>query len=143
MPVGVSQAYAVIADIQRYPDFLSNCETLEVLSRQPLDASEPGGQVRARIVAAAKGVRHQVVTVNQHRPGCSIDIALEDGPFQHLNGRWTFVPIDDLGCRITLELDFVPKGIVVRALTPLIEKAADAMVDAFVARISALTEASN
>jgi ribosome-associated toxin RatA of RatAB toxin-antitoxin module len=64
---------------------------------------------------------------------------LVEGPFRVLEGRWNFVPIADMGCRIELWLRFQFSNVLKSALfDPLFEETAASLVRAFVARAQSL-----
>ena len=60
-------------------------------------------------------------------------MALRDGPFERLDGRWEFHALDESACKVTLTLDFEPRS---RLLGPAMalgfQGLADRMVDDFV-----------
>ena len=66
-------------------------------------------------------------------PPHHIDMALRDGPFKRLHGRWQFHALDESACKVTLTLDFEPQT---RLLGPALalgmQGLADRMVDDFV-----------
>ena len=121
-------AYAVIVDVVKYPDFVVGCEQVDILQ------TTPGGLV-AQVSVAGKGLHESFVTENTHQPFESVVMSLREGPFEVLEGRWQLTPLGDLGCRVDLCIDFVPKGIVARILSSFTDRIADRLVDSFSDRI--------
>lgn len=129
------EMYALVTDIDAYPQFLPWCERAEVVERHD-------GGVTARLTLAKGGVRHAFTTRNRHRPGERVDVALVDGPFSMLEGHWTFVPIGrgaedepPSACRIEFDLRYAFASRALEAVvSPVFDRIADTMVDSFVLR---------
>ena len=131
----VATAYQVVADVQSYAEFLPGCDAVEVLeTRKRGDGSS---EVVARVIASARGVRQEFITINLCQPFARIQMTLQEGPFERLEGCWTFKPLGDDGCRVALDLDFVAKGLLMKTLGGLVGSVSDRMVDAFAERIQA------
>ncbi len=121
-------AYAVVIDVPRYPQFLPGCERVEVLD------TTPTGLV-AEVSVAGKGLQEKFVTSNVHQPHEKVTMYLQHGPFEHLAGEWSFTPLGEIGCRVDLRIEYVPKGLLARLLAGLADTVANRMVDAFSERI--------
>ena len=129
VPYTAEQMYALVDDIEAYPDFLPWCSGAEVLER---DAE----QVVASVEMKRAGFRKSFTTRNTLTPGESIELALVGGPFQQLAGRWQFDSLaDGAGCKVSLSLEFEFEN---RALDALLgvffEDTCNSMVDAFTGR---------
>lgn len=91
--------YALVDDVAAYPQFLPLCCASEVLSRQD--------EVMVARVAVARGpLRLAWTTRNVREPGRSIQMALQEGPFERLEGRWNFDRVDDRASHISLGLRY-------------------------------------
>lgn len=129
------EMYALVTDIDAYPQFLPWCERAEVVEQRD-------GSVTARLTLAKGGVRHAFTTRNVHRPDERVDVALIDGPFSVLEGCWLFVPIGRGGdtdppqaCRIEFDLRYAFASRALEAVvSPVFDRIADTMVDSFVQR---------
>jgi len=121
--------YDLVNDVEAYPSFLPWCRDSKILSQSENEMS-------ASLDLAKGGLHHQFSTRNQLVPGQSIDIALIDGPFQHLEGHWKFVMIgDNQGCRVQLDMDFeFSNRLVSMALGPVFTQISGSLVDAFCKR---------
>ena len=128
LEVPPSAAYAVVIDVARYPEFLPGCHAVSVLQ------TTSDGLV-AQVSITGAGIKESFVTNNVHTANALVVMSLRDGPFERLEGRWTFTALGDIGCRIDLHIDYEPKGILSRILGTLANRAANKIVDAFSERI--------
>ncbi len=127
--------FALINDIESYPQFLPWCTSAQVQSRtdQQIIASLA---VRRGALTARFTTRNEL-TANRH-----IAMHLVSGPFKTLEGDWTFTPVEvpgRPGCRVDLVLRFAfTNRLTAMVFEPLFEETAISLVDAFVARARAL-----
>ena len=131
----VTTAYQVVADVQAYAEFLPGCEAVEVLETRILP--EGISEVVAKVTAASRGLRQEFITTNRCQPSQRIQMSLLEGPFERLEGCWTFQALGDEGCRVALDLEFVAKGLLMKTLGGVVGSVSDRMVDAFAERIQA------
>jgi ribosome-associated toxin RatA of RatAB toxin-antitoxin module len=120
--------FALINDIESYPQFLPWCTHARVASRSP------------REIVATLGVRQgalhgEFTTRNTLEPDRSILMQLVSGPFRTLQGEWKLTPLDGSGCRIELAMRFAFRN----PLTAILferrfAETVGSLVDAFVAR---------
>ncbi len=127
LPFAQERVYALVNDVERYPEFVPGCQAVEVLSRE-------AGVIVATVHARAKGISESFTTRNLLLPPERIELALENGPFRTLSGAWHITALGAEGCKVALHLDYELAGLLGRTLKPLMSKAADTVVDAFVAR---------
>jgi ribosome-associated toxin RatA of RatAB toxin-antitoxin module len=127
--------FALINDIESYPQFLPWCTSAHVQSRSD------------RELVASVGVRRgplntQFTTRNELTANRHIGMRLVSGPFKILEGDWTFTPVEgpgQTGCRVDLVLRFAfANRLAAIVFEPLFEETAASLVDAFVARARAL-----
>lgn len=124
--------YRLVEDVERYPEFVPGCTEARVLERAD-------HEMLARL-AVRRGPLHTAFTTrNCLEPGRAVRMHLVEGPFRILEGRWSFVPIAEMGCRIELWLRFQFSNALKSALfDPLFEETAASLVRAFVARAQSL-----
>ncbi|MCI0992519.1 type II toxin-antitoxin system RatA family toxin [Pseudomonas corrugata] len=128
LPYPAQVLYDLVNDVASYPQFLPWCSSAEVL-----ESSET--HMRASLSVAKGGLSQHFVTRNTLVPGQSIEMNLEEGPFNQLHGVWVFKPLGEKACKISLDLSFDYAGPLVRAtLGPLFNQAANTLVDAFCQR---------
>ena len=127
--------FALINDIESYPQFLPWCTSAHVQSRTD------------REIIATIGVRRGVLnskftTRNELTADRRIGMRLVSGPFKTLDGEWTLTPVDlpqQPGCRVDLLLRFsFANRLTAMVFEPLFEETAASLVDAFVTRARAL-----
>lgn len=123
-----AQVYALIVDVERYPEFLPWCDGAEVESRA-------GSEMVASLSIRRGPLRTRFATRNRLDPGRSLAMTLERGPFRTLEGLWTLEPLGEDGCKVQLRMRFeFAAGVAGALLEPLFEETAGSLVDAFVAR---------
>lgn len=128
--------FALVADIERYPDFLDGCVGAEIITRE-------ANTVTARLKLARAGLTHSFVTRNTLHAPESMQLELVDGPFERFQGCWKFKALAPDACKVTLQLDFkLRSGLVNVAAGRLFDRVALDMVDAVVRRADALKAAS-
>ena len=93
------QMFALVADVESYPQFLPLCEGLVVKRRTP---REGGGEVLlADMTVGYKAIRETFTSrVTTDPKNLKILVEYVDGPFRHLENRWSFRPTPDDGCEI-------------------------------------------
>lgn len=136
--VPVTRAYQVVAEVERYPEFLPACKGVSVLERR-VDEHDVEW-VEAQVTVGAAGAEYEFVTQNQGRKNQHIEVHLKRGPFNRLDGLWSFKALGDDGCRIELRLEFEAAALLAGMLNPVANRVADRMVDAFSQRIEATTD---
>ncbi len=120
--------YALINDIERYPEFVPWCTAARVDSRKD-------GEVVATLIIKRGPLRAEFTTRNLLEPGKRVLMQFVSGPFRVLEGLWTLTPLGELGCRVELEMRFEFANRVADTLfAPLFEDTAASLVDAFVKR---------
>ena len=123
-----ARMYALINDIERYPEFVPWCTAARVESRKE-------GEIVATLTIKRGPLRAEFTTRNLLEPGKRVLMQFVSGPFSVLEGLWTLTPLGDLGCRVELEMRFEFANRVAGTLfAPLFEDTAASLVDAFVKR---------
>ena len=133
VPYAPEQMFALVEDIESYPQFLPWVSAAKLLERGP-------NEVVAQLEMHRAGRRVLVTTRNTLTPPREIALALVAGPFKTLAGRWTFQPIgSDRGTRIELTIRFeFANPMLNLLLSRSFEKSCNELVDAFVARARAV-----
>ncbi len=126
--------FALINDIENYPQFLPWCTSAQVLSRSEQE-------ILASIAVRRGALQAQFTTRNELTANRHISMHLVSGPFRVLEGEWTLTPVESpgqCGCRIELLLRFAfANRVTGLVFEPLFEETAGSLVDAFVARARA------
>jgi len=136
LPYTAEQMYAVVADIERYPEFLPWCSRLVVRSREQHGDVEI---VTAEMFIAYGALRQRYVSgVRMNAGARTIEARHIEGPFQRLDTRWRFVPLAT-GSEVHFLIDFAFKSLVLSAVAGVaFGFVAAKMAEAFVRRANAL-----
>jgi ribosome-associated toxin RatA of RatAB toxin-antitoxin module len=128
LPYAPEQVYGLVADVERYPEFLPWCTGARILAQE-------GEHVTVTLGLASGLARTSFTTRNRLDPGRAVTMSLVDGPFDLLEGRWDFAPIRSAGSRADLHVRFATHGLIgAIALGPAFEGACNHLVDAFARR---------
>lgn len=97
--------FALVADIERYPEFVPLCEALTVTSRTR--DGEGREVVTASMTVAYKLLRESFVSrVVLDHEARRIGVDYHDGPFKHLENAWTFRPIGEASCEVGFSIAY-------------------------------------
>ena len=97
--------FDLVADAERYPEFLPLCSALKVRSRD----TAPNG---AKIIVADMTVAYKLISetfrskVTLEKPKLQILVEYLDGPFSQMENRWTFRPIDNGACEVEFDITY-------------------------------------
>lgn len=97
--------FELVADVERYPEFVPLCSGLKVRRR----IQEPEGVeiLVADMTVAYKVVRESFVSrVTLDRPNLQILVEYLEGPFSHLENRWTFRPTGERTCEVRFFISY-------------------------------------
>ena len=122
------EVFALINDIESYPQFLPWCTHARVLSRSATEI--------VATIGVRQGALHgEFTTRNTLETDRAVHLHLVSGPFRTLEGEWRLTPIDSQGCRVELAMRFAFKKALAGLLfEPLFADTIGSLVDAFVAR---------
>ena len=99
VPHSPQEMFALVADIEKYPEFLPWCVGTRVRTND-------GEVVLADMVIGYKMFREKFTSeVRLSRPD-RIDVAYKDGPFKYLNNHWIFLQEPDGTCTVDFYVDF-------------------------------------
>src|SRR4051812_35886870 len=83
-----AQMYALVCDVEAYPEFVPLCTALRVRKRTPLN---PGEVIVADMEIGYKAIREKFTSKGTCNPvERSILVQYVDGPFKHLVNKWRF-----------------------------------------------------
>lgn len=81
--------FDLVADVERYPEFVPLCEKLRVRKRTPV--GEGIEVLTAEMTVSYAVLRETFMSrVRLDRPGLAIGVEYLDGPFSRLENKWTF-----------------------------------------------------
>jgi len=128
LPYTPEQLFDLVADVERYPEFLPWCLGARVRERSATI-------ITADLLIGFRMVRERFTSrVVLDRPR-RIDVSYSEGPFRHLNNHWEFIAQPEGGCLIDFYVDFEFRSRVLQKLIGLLfNEAVKRMVGAFEAR---------
>ena len=100
-----SHMFDLVADVERYPEFVPLCQSLRVRKR----SGDGGGRevIVADMTIAYKFIRETFTSrVTLDRGELTILVEYLEGPFRRMNNRWSFRPIDDHSCEVEFFLAY-------------------------------------
>ncbi len=123
-----AQMFALVNDVERYPEFLPWCAGARV---QDVSPTERVAQVQVK-----RGVLEtEFTTRNTLQPDAAIHMRLMHGPFRELSGDWRFEAIGTRGSRVHFRVEFEFKNrLTAAAFNSVFEALCGTIVDAFAVR---------
>jgi len=99
------QMFDLVADVERYPEFVPLCHSLKIRQRTPqADGTEI---VIADMTVSFKLVRESFTSrVTLDRANLKIMVEYLKGPFSKLENRWHFEPRSETGCDVGFYLAY-------------------------------------
>lgn len=136
MPYSAAQMYALVADVERYPEFLPWCIGLDVVSREDVGERTV---ITAIMTVAFNVVRERFtsrVTLDPARH--TIDVRYIDGPFRALDNHWRFISTGS-GSTVDFFIDFTFRSRTLEFLiSGVFQRVVEKLVSAFEARARVL-----
>jgi coenzyme Q-binding protein COQ10 len=128
VPYTADQLFDLVADVERYPEFLPWCLGARVRERS-------AKTITADLLIGFRMVRERFTSrVTLERPR-RIDVSYTEGPFRYLNNHWEFTPQPGGSCVIDFYVDFEFRSRMLQKLIGLLfNEAVKRMVGAFEAR---------
>ncbi len=122
------QMFALVEDVESYPQFLPWCDRAVVSLREP-------GRTVATLHINFHGLKQEFTTENLDQRSARIDMKLVSGPFRTLEGSWLFTGLGEKGCKVEFSLRYeFSSAILEKAVGPVFRDIADDFVEAFVRR---------
>lgn len=126
------QMFALVADVECYPEFVPLCEGMRIRSRQD---EANGATLIAEMDVGYKAIRETFtsrVTLEPNKP--AVTARAVEGPFRHLENRWTFHPVAG-GCDVQFYISYEIASVMLRILAGAVfDKAFRRFAEAFEAR---------
>ncbi len=104
-----AEMFDLVADVERYPQFVPLCQSLRVRKRT---VGEDGRETLVADMTVAYRLIHETFTsrVTLDEPKLKIAVAYLNGPFSHLDNRWTFKPTSEATCEVEFFIDYAFKS---------------------------------
>ena len=128
--------YALVADVQKYPEFLPWCLAARIREKSPISLS-------ADLIIGFNMFRERFTSyVDLDVDNLEITVKYAEGPFKHLTNSWRFVDHPD-GCEIDFYVDFEFNSRLLQSvIETLFTEAVKRMVRAFETRADSLYKKS-
>jgi coenzyme Q-binding protein COQ10 len=96
--------FDLVADVEKYPQFVPLCSGLTVKSR----AEKDGRTVLVADMTVAYKIIRETFTsrVTLDRQGLKILVEYLNGPFKRMQNRWTFYPVEAKICDVEFFIDY-------------------------------------
>ena len=103
VPYSADLMFAIVADVERYPEFVPWTVSLRVLKREPFGEGEV---LTAETVVGFRALRERYKSRVLLDPKTrTIDVTQVDGVFRQLENHWRFTP-EGTGCRVDFSISF-------------------------------------
>ncbi len=128
VPYSPQQMFDLVADVDRYPEFLPWCIGARITKRD-------GNVMLGDLIIGYKLIRERFSSEVTLDPPHRIQVKYLHGPLSYLSNHWTFTPTEDGGCRVDFFIDFEFRTAILQKLMSLFfHEAVRRMVGAFEAR---------
>ena len=131
LPYTAAQLFALVADVERYPEFLPWCMGARIRERAP-------ALIVADLIIGFRMFRERFTSRVALDPPRRIDVSYAEGPFRYLDNHWIFDEVPG-GCRVDFFVDFEFKSRILQQVIGLLfHEAVRRMVAAFEGRAQQL-----
>lgn len=94
------QLYALVADVERYPEFLPWCKQSVIHGKQ-------GNKLFAELTIGYKFFQEAYTSEVTLIPTTEISVQYANkGPLKYLKNQWNFKPLTEKTCEVNFELEF-------------------------------------
>lgn len=104
LPYSAELMFAIVADVERYPEFVPWCEALKILKR------ERDGDITTlttETTVGFKGLKERYTSRARLDPNArTIDVVQIDGMFRVLENHWRFTPVGEKSCTVEFSISF-------------------------------------
>lgn len=122
------QMFTLVDAVEDYAQFLPWCNGADLRERTPNSTS-------ATLHINYHGIKQHFSTKNSKIYPTQMTIALDEGPFKHLNGSWHFIALSPNACKIEFKLNYeFANGFLEKMIAPVFNHIANTLVDSFVTR---------
>ena len=122
------QMFSLVDAVEDYPKFLPWCGGSSAIPQDECIT-------HATVMINYLHVKHSFTTENTRQPPKLIEMTLLDGPFEHLDGHWRFVPLSEDACKVEFRLHYTfSHKILEKLVGPVFFIIANNFVEAFIQR---------
>jgi len=141
LPYRTDQMFDLVADIERYPEFLPWCISAKNKKHETINSGEI---IWADLVVGFKLLQERFTSKVELSPASNsepsrIEVKYVDGPLKYLHNNWVFLPEEDGGCKIDFFVEFEFRSKLLESMIgALFHEAVTRMVEAFERRADSL-----
>ncbi len=99
LPYTPEQLFALVAEVERYPEFLPWCKAVRILERKD-------GIIKADLIIGYKMFQEKFTSVVTLDPPRAISVEYMSGPLSHLTNEWMFKPSGKGSCELGFNVAF-------------------------------------
>ncbi len=138
MPYSAEQLFALVADVERYPEFLPWCVDCRINKRRSSD-----NVIYADLTVGYKMFREKFTSKVTMKEPSLVHVEYISGPMKYLSNHWKFIAEEDGSCTIDFYVDFEFKNKMLQNVIGMFfTQAMQKMVKAFEARARELYSTS-
>tara|TARA_B100001113_G_scaffold12352_1_gene9625 strand:- start:4840 stop:5277 length:438 start_codon:yes stop_codon:yes gene_type:complete len=120
--------FDLINNIEKYPEYLPWCTRTEV-------EYESENIVNGKIFISKSFIKWDFSTKNVIEKNKSISLSLIDGPFDELNGKWSFISIDKNNTKVSLEINYKFKNSLIElSIEPIFTTIMNSILQSFISQ---------
>ena len=136
-----AEMFDLVADVERYPEFVPLCEGLKLRSRSKQDRLDA---LTCDMSVGYRSFRETFTTrVTLDPPALTIDFGYLTGPFRRLSGRWQFEPQGPHDCVVHFSVDYEFRSRILALLMGAVfDRAFRRFTEAFEARADQIYDVS-
>jgi coenzyme Q-binding protein COQ10 len=129
--------FKLVADVERYPEFVPLCKELRVIGRRREGDVEI---IIASMTVAYKLIREAFTSeVRLDQQAGEIRVSYKDGPFKSMDNRWTFQALGEHACEVGFDIRYEFRSRMLQMLMgAMFDRAFRKFADAFEARADAV-----
>lgn len=133
VPHTADAMFELVADVERYPEFLPHCAAIRIVRSDLRDGS---GELVSDMIVAYAAFRETFTThVTLDRNAHRIETRYVAGPFRKLYNLWRFTDLAGGGAEVDFTIDFEFRNILLQTVAKTVfERAFAKMSEAFVTR---------
>ena len=126
--IEITKIFHLINNIEKYPDFLPWCVKTEV-------EHESKNIINGKIFISKSFIKWDFSTKNTIENNKSINLTLIDGPFEELNGKWSFIPIDKNNTKVSLDINYKFKNSLIEiSIEPIFTSIMNSILQSFISQ---------
>jgi coenzyme Q-binding protein COQ10 len=117
LPYNCEQLFDLVADIERYPEFLSGWVEARIIE-------QTGNHMRVRQKLGLPFMSHSFISNAKLERPLRLSIHSKDGPFRNLYIEWQFQAVENEHCKVVLNVNVALKSRVLDRLATVFQDTA-------------------